>query len=68
MSAGELRTRIAIADLGERDLNELLSCSARVLGEWRVHGTFTAERRVQVRRLWPELGRALDDLDRGPRL
>lgn len=62
----ELRTRIAINDMAERDLDELLTATARLVGTWRTPGTTTAENRVLVRRMWPELGHALDALDRGP--
>jgi hypothetical protein len=66
MSGYELRTRLVIGDLGERDLDELLGSTARVLAEWRQGGTAGAEHRVLLRRMWPELGRVLDGLN-GPR-
>jgi hypothetical protein len=68
MSNAELRARIALGDMSERDLDELLLSVARILGTYRLSGTATAERRVLLRRMWPELGHALDALDRGPQL
>ncbi|HTF49508.1 MAG TPA: hypothetical protein VK735_18855 [Pseudonocardia sp.] len=66
MSGQELRTRVAIGDLGERDLDEILSTVSRVLAVWRRPGVAGAEHRVLVRRTWPELGHKLDALS-GPR-
>jgi hypothetical protein len=66
MTGREMRARVALGDLGERDLDEILASVAAVLVEWRAPGTPGAERRVSVRRVWPELGQVLDALN-GPR-
>jgi hypothetical protein len=67
MPAQEMRTQVTIGDrLAGRDLNEILRSVASVLAEWRAPGTAGAERRVLLRRRWPELGQVLDRLN-GPR-